>query len=211
MALSAKRRVFVEEYLKCWNGAEAARRAGYAFPRRRASVLLTNDDIKALIEERLVAMALDTNEVLSRLGEQGRGDWSQYIRITPVSHEPWLDIDQMREDGKLHLIKGFTVSDKGNVKIEGYCSQSALVHIGKHLGMFKTTVEHSGPGGGAIPVEIQQLARMTDDKLRAEQSRLAAELASSDDADEAAGAEAVADAAADLDTQPRATDGGPPY
>ena len=49
--LTYKRKVFVEEYLKCWNGAEAARRAGYAYPRREACRLLTNADIHdALVE-----------------------------------------------------------------------------------------------------------------------------------------------------------------
>jgi hypothetical protein len=171
-------------------------------------VLLTNGDIRALIQERLAANALGADEVLSRLGEQARGDWSQYIRITQDKHWPWLDIDQMREDGKLHLIKGFTVSDKGSVKIEGYDSQSALVHIGKHLGMFRTRVEHSGPDGKPIPIEVQRLARMTDDELRAEHRRLAAELADSEPIDEAAGTEAAAGTATPLDAEPGAADGG---
>ncbi len=192
MALTAKRRIFIDAYLKCWNATEAARQAGYTYPDRQGPRLLGFVGVREIIAERLAANALDADEVLSRLGEQGRGGWSEYIRIRPDTHEPWLDIDQMREDGKLHLIKGFTVSDKGSVKIDGYDSQSALVHIGKHLGMFKTQVEHSGPGGGPIPLEFTQLAKMTDDELLAEHRRLAAELASSDDADEAAGADAAA-------------------
>lgn len=175
MGLTAKRRVFVEAYLKCWNGAEAARTAGYAFPRRRASVLLTNGDIKALIQERLAAKALSADEVLTRLGEHARGGWSQYIRDTGT-HRPWLDIDQMREDGKLHLIKGFTVSENGNVKVEGYDAQSALVHIAKHLGMFKTRVEHFGPDGGAISIELRKLYKMNDEELEKEYERRVAAL-----------------------------------
>ena len=49
MKLTQKQKGFVDEYLVCRNGSEAARRAGYAVPSARitASRLLTNANIKA--------------------------------------------------------------------------------------------------------------------------------------------------------------------
>ncbi len=31
---------------------------------------------------------------------------------------------------------------------------AALLNVAKHIGMFKTRVEHTGKGGGAIPIRI---------------------------------------------------------
>jgi len=52
MKLSNMQRVFVEEYLSCWNGTEAARRAGYKWPRQAASKNMSKGYILAFIDER---------------------------------------------------------------------------------------------------------------------------------------------------------------
>jgi len=53
MALNAKRRAFVREYVKDFNGTQAAIRAGYSqqTARHTASVLLTNPNVKKAIQE----------------------------------------------------------------------------------------------------------------------------------------------------------------
>ena len=133
--LSKKRRVFVEEYLKCWNGAEAARRAGYKYPRRRASVLLTNLDITEYIEKRISEIAMSADEVLLRLGEQARADFGDYI-----DQAGYIDIDKLKKNGKTHLIKKYKmtrlVSGKIRVELEGHDPQRALELLGKHHRLF---------------------------------------------------------------------------
>lgn len=64
MGLTHKRRVFIEEYLTCWNGAEAARRAGYKFPRRQASYLLTIPAIRNVVEERISDLEIEDKGLL---------------------------------------------------------------------------------------------------------------------------------------------------
>ena len=63
MALTPKQTAFVNEYVVCRNGAEAARRAQYAVPsaRQMASENLTKPDIQAAIKskEEELAMKLD--------------------------------------------------------------------------------------------------------------------------------------------------------
>ncbi len=54
MDMTPKQHAFVDQYVICRNGAEAARRAGYAAPSARisASRLLTSDNIKAALAEK---------------------------------------------------------------------------------------------------------------------------------------------------------------
>ena len=144
MALTAKRRVFVEEYLKCWNGVEAARRANYAHPNSQAGRLLSNVVIREHIQRRLAQKALDADEVLSRLGEQARGEWTDYIVVDGATREACLDLRRMKEDGRLHLLKSITSGSRSGTKVEGYDAQAALSLIGKNLGLFKQQVELSG-------------------------------------------------------------------
>ena len=74
MGLTNKRRVFIEEYLRCWNATEAARRAEYKHPRRQGARLLSFVDIQKEVERRIEEKAMGANEVLNRLAEQARGD-----------------------------------------------------------------------------------------------------------------------------------------
>lgn len=145
MALSNKQRVFVEEYLTCWNASEAARRAGY---RGAADVigprLLGNVGIRAAIEARIAEKAMGADEVLLRLGDQARASFSDFLTNGD------LDLGKAERNGKLHLIKGYAVSDKGAVRIELYDAQAALVQLGRHHGLFVDKQEISGSLGFSI-------------------------------------------------------------
>jgi len=134
--LREKQRVFVEEYLSCWNASEAARRAGYngqsnvVGPR-----LLADVRIKAIIRQRLDEKQLTADEVLVRLAEHARADYAIYIQ-----HDGTVDIAQMIADGKAHLIKGTKWDAKNNMVVEFYDAQAALVQIGKHHSLFADRV-----------------------------------------------------------------------
>jgi phage terminase small subunit len=138
VALTDKRQVFIEEYLATWNATEAARRAGYAFPNVEGSKLLVIPSIREEIDKRIAEKTMSANEVLVRLSEHARNEHGAYITANGD-----VDLDGLIRDGKRHLIKGVKETKYGR-NIEFYDAQSALVHIGKHHGLFSDKVEHSG-------------------------------------------------------------------
>jgi phage terminase small subunit len=129
--LSNKQRVFVEEYLSCWNASEAARRAGY---KGKANIvgprLLVNVSIKALIQQRITEKAMSADEVLLRLAEHGRSDIGEIMTKAGT-----LDLAKAKAEGKTRLIKSVTESDKG-LRVELYDAQAALVQLGRAHSLF---------------------------------------------------------------------------
>lgn len=132
MALSAKQRVFVEEYLATWNATEAARRAGYSEKTARSigHENLTKPDIAEEIRNRIAERTMGADEVLVRLAEQARSAYAAYI--TPNGT---VDMAGLVRDGKAHLIKAIKETQFAR-NIEFYDAQAALVHIGKHHKLF---------------------------------------------------------------------------
>lgn len=139
MVLSAKQRTFINEYFKCgFNATEAARRAGYAHPNKQGPRLLVNVGVAEEINRRLSEGAMGPEEVLYRLGEQARAEYSAYINAAGA-----VDLGRMIADGKAHLIKGVKETAHGRT-IEFYDGQTALQLIGKAHGLFTDRVEHEG-------------------------------------------------------------------
>lgn len=132
--LTDKQRVFVEEYLQCWNATEAARRAGYEGNENTLGSVgwenLQKPAIAERISKRIQAKVMCADEVLARLSEQARCEYAAY-----VDGEGMVDLARMKADGMLHLIKGVKETRYGR-QIEFYDAQAALVHIGKHHALF---------------------------------------------------------------------------
>lgn len=61
--LTKKQRVFVEEYLRCWNGAEAARIAGYKYPRNSAYENFQKPYVAALLEKRIQELKVEPKDI----------------------------------------------------------------------------------------------------------------------------------------------------
>lgn len=139
MALTQKQRKFVEEYLVCWCGAEAARRAGYSARGHSAWTLgcrqLKRDDVQALIRQRITEKAMTADEVLSRLAEQARGEQAAYLRADGT-----VDLERLLADGKGHLVKATKWTQRGDLVVEFYDAQAALVQLGRHLALFTDNV-----------------------------------------------------------------------
>jgi len=153
VVLSAKRRVFIEEYIRCgWNATEAARRAGYRYPRQQGQRLLTFVDIQTAINARIAERAMGADEVLDRLAEHARGSMADFLDI----RNNWvtLDIDRAKQAGVLHLIKKFRQTREGT-EVQLYDAQGALELLGKHLGLFKDTID----------LRSVDLTRLTDEQL----------------------------------------------
>lgn len=134
LRITSKQKIFVEEYLKCWNAAEASRRAGYSerTARINGSRLLTNANIKAYIEERLKEKILSSDEVLVRLSDQARVDMADF-----VNEDGEFDLAKAKKLGVTHLIQEVKVNKRsGDKSIKLYNAQSALQLTGKYHALF---------------------------------------------------------------------------
>lgn len=140
--LSAKQKVWLEEYFKCWNATEAARRAGYKHPNVRGPENKTKfaDEIKARLDEK----AMTAEEVLAHLADQARGTADYYL--DEYGH---INLDKVRDAGMMHLIKKYkfvTYETGSREEVELYDAQSALELIGKHHGLFTNKIDVTSDG-----------------------------------------------------------------
>jgi PBSX family phage terminase large subunit len=133
--LTDKQRVFVEEYLTCWNATEAAKRAGYS-PDTAYSIgweNLRKPEIKALIDQRMKEKAMSADEVLARLSDQAGASMDDFLTTSGRGFR--VDIGKGKKAGKLHLIKKVT-KGKNGTSIELVDQQSALIQLGKRHRLF---------------------------------------------------------------------------
>jgi phage terminase small subunit len=141
VALSYKRRAFVEAYLQTWNATEAAGQAGYKHPNKQGPRLLVSVGIQDAIKARLSEMAMDADEVLVRLSQQATADISDFLK-----DGGGIDWQKVKEKG--YLIKSILHRKGQHTKIELYDAQSALALLGKHYRLFTerhevdTKIEH---------------------------------------------------------------------
>ena len=145
--LTVRQRLFIAHYCDCWNGAEAARRAGYA--EKSANVegarLLANASISAAIKEH-IDQIMPAGEVLTRLADHARATMDDFTDAETAT----LNLGKAKRAGKMHLIKKFsrTETDKStHVGIELHDAQSALEKLGTYHGLFKQRIEHGGSIG----------------------------------------------------------------
>ena len=138
--LTDKQRIWVDEYLKCWNATEAARLAGYENPRHSGYENSTKPYIQAEISKRLSASAMSAGEVLERLGNQGRFDPAELWVLGEEGVRPnWGAIRSGKYAGLIKSIK----QTRDGWQIECYDGQRAIELIGKHHGLFTDKQEHS--------------------------------------------------------------------
>jgi phage terminase small subunit len=164
--LTNRQRIFIEEYLTCWNASEAARRAGFTGDANTVGPrLLANVGIKAAVEARIQEKAMTADEVLIRLAEMARANPNDFIEQEPKAFyahigegeeiEPrfiesaGIKWDEMKRRG--HLVKKLSFNQYGPV-MEFYDAQNALQLIGKHLQLFVDRTEITGKDGGPIEV-----------------------------------------------------------
>jgi phage terminase small subunit len=142
MALTAKQEMFVQEYLVDLNATQAAIRAGYS-EKTAGSIgheLLKKPEIATRIEElkreRAEKAGITAEWVLQKLTEVV----AKSMQEKPV--EKWdYQKKQMVETGE------YVYDSQG--------ANRALELIGKHLGMFKDKIEHSGNIGVQIVDDIK--------------------------------------------------------
>jgi phage terminase small subunit len=169
--LTNKQKVFIDEYLICFNGAQAARNAGYSKKTIYAISYenLRKPEIREEIDRRMAEIHMSSAEVLARLSDHARGSHRPFVK---VSEDGFIYFDFSHPDAinNLHLIKKIEtkrtrrVEGKGEeaetwedewVKVELNDPQRALEMLGKYHKLFVDRKEHSGPDGGPIPIEVK--------------------------------------------------------
>lgn len=195
-ALTKKQKVFVIEYLRCFNAARSARLAGYSARTAYASgpALLKLPHIKAAIDEALAERQMGADEVKILLTDMARGDIGAFLDVSSVAWN--IDLLQRDENGELlrdekgrvvkrpetKLIKKMkqkvtTIQARNKdgedreiieTEIELYDAQAALEKIGKYHGLFDTKIDLTSKGEKIVQTD------KTDDQLRNSLTELAA-------------------------------------
>lgn len=147
MTLSHKQRVFIEEYLQCWNATESVIKAGYkASNRQRASEighqLLQKTPVSEEIRRRVEELAMSADEVLIRLAAQARSSLDDFLDDSGK-----IDLLKARDNNKLHLLHRYSTATKvRGEEVELYSSQKALELLGKAHGLFTDRVIQENRG-----------------------------------------------------------------
>jgi phage terminase small subunit len=187
MALTAKQQRFVDEYLKDLNATQAAIRAGYS-KKTAASIgqeNLTKPEIAKALKEamqgRSERTAITQDMVLRELAKIGFSDIRKVVRWGETEVRM---VDSEEGEGDLAPYHGLALIDSNEVddetagaiaevsqgrdglKVKLHDKRSALVDIGRHLGMF-------APAGHAeLDAELKRIEvenkRLLNEKLRRE-------------------------------------------
>lgn len=174
--LDAREERFVEEYLIDLDPRRAGVAAGYSATMANSKVYqwVSNRKIKPHVydairdrqAERSKRTEITQDRVLSELAKIGFSDLRNVLTSDGrlIGPKNWDD-DIAGAISSLEVVTRH--GDEGapteyTHKIKVWDKPSALINIGKHLGMFANKHEHSGPGGGPIEtsdVSLTEVAR----------------------------------------------------
>lgn len=140
--LTPKQQRFVEEYLIDLNATQSAIRAGYS---EKTAYSVGHENLK----KPDIAKAIQE----ARNKRTERTEITQDYVLTNIQKviERCMQVQQVdncltqTEDGE--LAQAFMFKEQGALK--------GLELLGKHLGMFKDKIEHSGPNGGPIDLNLR--------------------------------------------------------
>ena len=157
--LTPKQKRFVEEYLVDLNATQAAIRAGYSekTARQIGEQNLSKLDIKSAIEEaqskRAERTKLTQDYVIREL--------IKVVEVCTGQKETVItEVLKNAMDNTVHA------HDTERKLYDASAANRALELLGKHLGMFKDKVEHTGKDGG--PVEMITLTKEAYKEARKE-------------------------------------------
>ena len=184
MALNAKQRRFVEEYLLDLNATQAAIRAGYSAKTASAQSfdLLRKPEIASAIQEamqkRSEKTGITAERVLAELARLSFADirkiFTEDGQLRPVHELPEevaasissVEVVTSRVPG------GEPTEVEYTSKIKFWDKRGSLELLGKHLKLFTDKTEVTGPGGGPI----EHRTTVVDEKaVKAAVSKLAGE------------------------------------
>lgn len=148
--LTEKQKRFADEYLIDLNATQAAIRAGYStkVAKEIGYENLTKPHIREHVDERMKDREKRTeitqDRVLEELAHIAFDDISNYLRYyTDEQGRVQIEVKDS-EEVDTRNISEISYSKKDGFKFKLYGKDSALVNVGKHLGMFKERIEHTG-------------------------------------------------------------------
>lgn len=179
---NSQHELFAQNLAQGMSASAAYVAAGYKAHGSNASRLSQNDSVRARVEEILAAGAekagVTVQRIVDEIAKVGFANMADYMRGA-ADGDPYLDFSRLTRDQAAALSevtvedfkdgRGEDARDVRRVKFKLHDKLSALEKLGKHLGMFKDKVEHSGPGGGPIQTEQMSARELLSGKL----SRLA--------------------------------------
>jgi phage terminase small subunit len=192
-ALDARERRFVDEYIIDLDAKRAALVAGYSatMAATKAYQWVSSGQRKphvyaavlAAMDKRSKRTEITADRVLRELELLGFCNMQDYMRATEQG-DPYLDFSGLTRDQAAALAevtvedfrdgRGEESRDVRRVKFKLSDKRAALVDIGKHLGMFKERIEHSGPNGGPIETKDSAASAVISAKLDEIAARLKA-------------------------------------
>lgn len=177
--LTNKQRVFVEEYLECWNGAEAARRAGYTGDNLTHAIIASQNLVKLniakYVKERIADKAMSADEVLARLGMIARGSLKPFVQtIGGDDAFAWPDLATEDAQENFGLLKKIKPKKRqggqpGNeyleteVELEILDPLKALELLGRHHKLFTDKTDLTSSDGSMTPVGFQFIPAPAND------------------------------------------------
>lgn len=174
-ALTPKQEAFARAFVETGNASEAYRRAYDVSPstkpetvNRKAVEVLKNGKVTARVDELQAEIAERHNVTIDRIVKElallGFSNMLDYIRTT-ADGDAYVDLaDLTREQAAAIqevVVEEYTEGrgeDARNVKRTKFKltdKRSALVDLGKHLGMFKEIREITGKNGAPIATDVR--------------------------------------------------------
>lgn len=136
---TAKEQRFINEYILCLNATKAALRAGYS-PKTAYSIghnLLKKVEIKAEIARLIKENTISPEEVLQQITRMAVLDIEDIFDFP--GNVPVFNADKARENGAMHIIEGFKITDK-EMTIKLPSKQKALELMAKYHGLLADTL-----------------------------------------------------------------------
>jgi hypothetical protein len=163
--LTLRQRRFVFAFVGPANGnaTRAAKMAGYeggpAVWAVRGYECRRNSKIQSEIERVMAENSMGATEVLARLSDIARGP-SAFMRVDEAGDID-IDLDGMRQAGKLHLIKSIKTTRDGT-QIDFYDAAAALVQLGRYHRLFtdRVVLDFSHLSDDELMREIQRLEQL---------------------------------------------------
>lgn len=152
--------------------SEAYVLAGYEANDGNASRLNGNEKVKSRVTEIMQAAAarveITASRVLDELGKMGFSNMLDYVTVTSngaaevdltkLTREQAAAIQEIQTETRFER-DGEESTPVVKTKLKLSDKRGSLELLGKHLGLFKERVEHSGPDGGPIDISDTEAAR----------------------------------------------------
>lgn len=163
--LTDKQQAFINEYLKCWNATESAKRANYKGNDVTLAAVgyenLRKPQIKEEIQRRIEEETMSADEVLHRLTRQARGTFGDVLRL--AGSVPLMDWERAFETGAIDNVKEINFRD-GSITVKLYDAQSALVQLGRAHGLFVDRTKNETYVDEII--DLLRQGKVTEDDVR---------------------------------------------